>query len=95
MGNCQGFCVTNANISSDNELAQKRQGVTVDRVQMALQEKDAMFGQGGSSGTTFYEDGVAAESRNKGMMQMRKLGSTAMGASGYNNVADGAGATIT
>jgi hypothetical protein len=87
MGNCQGFCVTNANISSENELAQKRQGVTVDRVQMALQEKDAMFGQGGSSGTTFYEDG--AESRNKGTMQMRKLGSTAMGASGYNNVADG------
>ena len=54
---------------------------------MALQEKDAMFGQGGSSGTTFYEDG--AESRNKGTMQMRKLGSTAMGASGYNNVGDG------
>ena len=94
MGNCQGFCVTNANISSENELTQKRQGVTVDRVQMALQEKENMFGQGGGSGTTFYEDGVAAESRNKGIMQMRKLGSTAMGASGYN-VVDGAGPTIT
>jgi hypothetical protein len=44
MGNCQGFCVTNGTISSENEIGQKKHGVTVDRVQMALQEKDAMFG---------------------------------------------------
>lgn len=54
-----------------------------------------MFGHVG--GTTFYEDGVIADdqeqSRNKGTMQMRKLGSNATGASGYNNIG-GPGATI-
>ncbi len=60
---------------------------------MALQEKDAMIGQGGGSGTTFFEEGaVIAESRNKGTMQMRRIGSSAMGASGY--VING-GVTIT
>ena len=98
MGNCQGFCVSNANVSQENSgeaTSNKRHGVTTEKVQSALRDKEQMFGNVG--GTTFYEDGVIAsdqqQSRNKAM-QMRKLGSNPTGASGYNYVG-GEGATIT
>jgi hypothetical protein len=62
MGNCQGFCVSNTNVSQENlgeASSNKRQGVTTEKVQSALREKEEMFGHVG--GTTFYEDGVIAD----------------------------------
>ena len=60
MGNCQGFCVSDTNITQENNggeaSSNKRHGVTTEKVQSALMEKDQMFGNVG--GTTFYEDGI-------------------------------------